>query len=49
MEENKRQAVTREAFILETGMTPEDYNKKLEEADNEPTPEEVSFVKGLWD
>lgn len=48
MEENRRQAVTREAFILETGMTPEDYNKYLEEADHEPTPEEVSFVQGLW-
>lgn len=48
MEDDKRQTVTRETFILETGMTPEDYNKHLEETDHEPTPEEVLFVQGLW-
>lgn len=48
MEDDKRRTVTREAFILETGMTPEDYNKHLEETDHEPTPEEVLFVQGLW-
>lgn len=48
MEDGKRQTATREAFILETGMTPEDYNKSLEETDHEPTPEEVLFVQGLW-
>lgn len=48
MEDDKRQTVTRETFILETGMTPEDYNKLLEETDHEPTPEEVSFVQELW-
>ena len=49
MEDGKRQTATREAFILETGMTPEDYNKSLEETDHEPTPEEVLFVQGLWE
>lgn len=48
MEDDKRQTATREAFILETGMTPEDYNKHLEETDHEPTPEEVLFVQRLW-
>ena len=48
MEDDKRQTATREAFILETGMTPEDYNKHLEETDPEPTPEEVAFIQGLW-
>lgn len=48
MEDDKRQTATREAFILETGMTPEDYNKHLKETDHEPTPEEVAFIQGLW-
>lgn len=48
MDDDKRQTAIRETFILETGMTPEDYNKHLEETDHEPTPEEVSFVQGLW-
>ena len=48
MEDDKRQTATREAFILETGMTPEDYNKHLEETDPEPTTEEVAFIQGLW-
>lgn len=48
MEDDKRQTAERETFILETGMTPEDYNKFLEEADHEPTPDELLFVQGLW-
>lgn len=48
MEDDKRKTATREAFILETGMTPEDYNKHLDETAQDPTPEEVLFVQGLW-
>ena len=47
MEERERQTATREAFILETGMTPEEYNQKLSEINHEPTTEEDLFLQKL--
>lgn len=47
MKERKRQFATREAFILETGITPEEYNQVLCETNHDPTIEEELFVQEL--
>lgn len=49
MEITRQNHAERESFILQTGMTPEDWNKILDDTDHEPTPEEVSFIEGYKD
>ena len=47
MEERERNTASREAFILQTGMTPEEYNQQFCENNHEPTTEETLFLQEL--
>lgn len=49
MEMTRQNNAERESFILQTGMTPEDWNNILDKTDHEPTPEEIAFIEGYKD